>query len=319
MVTLRKKLQQIEDNWLKKRVPASERRTLDNRSLFVFPNRWGVVFGLLTLVVLITGINYQNAMISASAYLLIAMCLLHIFQSYKNLAGLTLEFDRAESAFPGDWITVILRVHAGDRERKGILVGWLPDRYARFNLDKGQSRDITVRLPAKRRGVLEPGRLLVATSWPLGLVTVWSRPDLSVRAWVYPEPVHAEPLDADTQEGGDQDQRRKHAYEGDFAGLREYQKGESVRRIVWKKFAQTGARVVRDFEVSSAKPEWVDASAWAHLETERKLSAMCEALLALYNQHKPFGLRIEQTEYGPDAGEAQLRRCLLSLAQYEGR
>ena len=50
----------LSARWLARRIPAGKEVTLDQRRIFIFPTRAGVLYVLLVVLLLLTAINYQN-------------------------------------------------------------------------------------------------------------------------------------------------------------------------------------------------------------------------------------------------------------------
>jgi len=312
--------QQRWERWLQKRIPASPIKILGHQDVFVFPGAWGVVYALLILVTLVTGINYENAMVLASAFLLAALLVLHILQSYQNLAGLRLSFKSATSCFAGERATFEFEVHGCGRTRLGIEVGWLPDDYVRFDIAADEALRIQIQRSAPRRGLFQPGRLLITTAWPFGLVRCWSWLDLGAEAWIYPYALEA-PLRGSMRssepDGKETPVARGQGDGADFAGLRQHLDGEPMTRIAWKKMAQTGQRLVREFSEPPTLPDWVDFHAYAGVDLETRLAMMCGHFCSVYARGRPCGLILPGLRIEPATGETHRHTCLLALARVE--
>ena len=56
--------------WADRRIPRADWQEFSQRNIFILPTGAGVVFGVLLLIMLITGINYQNSLIYLLTFLL---------------------------------------------------------------------------------------------------------------------------------------------------------------------------------------------------------------------------------------------------------
>lgn len=310
------------DRWLERRIPKARTKRLGHRDIFVFPSARGGIFVALIALLLITGINYENAMILATGFLFSALFVMHIVQSYRNLADLEIQFRGASPVFAGEHLAMEFTVNANGSSRSGLELGWLPSAYIRLDVPEDSARALSISYPTHQRGRCRPGRVLLTTSWPFGWVRAWSWLDLMSEAWVYPRRLDMDFRGAVVDSGPENQALSAYASlnaGGDeFVGLRAYRPGEPMSRIAWKKLAQSGGRWVRDFSDTNRSPDWVDFEAYAGVELEMRLSMMCGHLCSLHEQGIPFGLSMPGVRMEPALGEAHLHQCLLALARFGG-
>jgi len=76
--------------WLDRRIPPARQVELSHRSIFIVPNRVGLLFGVALFVMLVTAINYQNSLIYALTFWLFCVAMAAMNFTYRNLSGLTL-------------------------------------------------------------------------------------------------------------------------------------------------------------------------------------------------------------------------------------
>jgi uncharacterized protein (DUF58 family) len=185
--------------WLDRRIPPARQITLTQRNIFIFPTRTGFVFGGLLVLLILAAINYQASLVYGVGFLLGSVFLVTILYTFRNLSGLRLEMAGARPAFVGEDLEFAIRVvrpsvrgSPAVRAREGIRLGF-PGALMRWADLRAQEADL-VRLyvAAERRGWQHPGRLLVETYYPLGLLRAWTWVDLDARALVYPRPLFTE-------------------------------------------------------------------------------------------------------------------------------
>src|SRR4029079_1256918 len=92
--------------------------------------------------------------------------------------------------------------------------------------------EVVLAVPAKRRGWLLLGRVLLETRFPLGLFRAWSYVEPDARCLVYPQPERT-PLPAPLAEAAAGALRSQSAGNDDFSGLRTYQLSDSPRHVAW--------------------------------------------------------------------------------------
>ena len=305
------------ERWLNRRSPPAHSVVLSQRNIFILPTRQGVYFlGLLALVILVA-INYQNSLVFAVAFLLFSLFMVSIFHTFGNLSGLRVNSGTAQPGFAGDDISFAVYLsRQGERNHEAIFLGWNPAQLACADLVEEQRALVILLVPAKHRGWLNPGRLLIQSQYPVGLFRAWSWVDLNMTAVVYPRPVFAagvpsykcvNPEGELLQPGG----------VDDFFALRDYQAGDSLRHIAWKSFARTGDLFSKTFATNLDRRVWVDWDCFPGLDRESRLSRLCYWIVALSSSSDEYGLRLPGLEIAPAKGLAHQRRLLQTLALYE--
>ena len=106
-------------------MPPSSAITLDQKKIFILPTREGIFFSLLIVFMVLAGINYQNSLIFALAFLLASLLMVSILHTYRNLSGLTILAGGTLPAFAGEdaEFTVVLS-RFGARTYEALLLGW---------------------------------------------------------------------------------------------------------------------------------------------------------------------------------------------------
>ena len=160
-------------------------------------------------------------------------------------------------------------VHNGDTTSVTLLVGNRGDRPVRnvsladevrglglaafeiAALMPGQSASATYRVTCRPRGVYEVGPATATTTDPLGLAELPAQPGPVDRIVVYPtvEDLTGFPLTRG-QDPALNASRPEHSQRGgeDFYTLREYQRGDDLRRIHWPSSAKTEELMIRQLE-----------------------------------------------------------------------
>lgn len=304
------------DRWLNHRIPPQKKITLAQRSIFIFPSKIGAAFFILLFLLLFGAINYQNSLIFGITFLLGSLFLVTILHTYKNLAGLTLEFIQSRPGFVGENIEFVIKIsQPSGAQHEGIQLGW-PDGVKQWaQLEEFESDTIHLFVPAKTRGWMTPGRLLIETFYPLGLLRAWSWIDFESRALVYPKPVFQQTVmqasvdndDGEIMQRGDND---------DFYEMRSYQEGDPIKHIVWRSYARSNELMVKQFAGHKDLQVMLD---WQQLhgDTEYRLSCLTGLALIANRNDQEFGLRMPGVEIKPNSGITHLENILRELALYE--
>ena len=302
-------------SWLDRRIPPQSRVLLTQRNIFIFPTRTAIAFGALLLLLLLGAINYQNSLIYGVAFLLGSLFLVTILHTFRNLSGLTLELVDSKPGFVGEDIEFNLRISRGSgKARHGIQVGW-PEAVKQW-VEMQSTDSVSVKLfsQSSRRGWYNPGRLLIETRYPLGLLRAWTWVDLNAKALVYPEPVFVS-LPELVQ--GQRDDGELVDFQGsdDFTALRDYQPGDPVRHILWRRYARTDDLVLKEYSGFVEPRAWFDYELAAG-DVEERLSVLTGWVLQAKQNGQEFGLRLPGLVIEPGVGDAQVTRALEALAVF---
>ncbi|WP_078455935.1 DUF58 domain-containing protein [Solemya velum gill symbiont] len=303
--------------WLKKRLPAARSITLDRHRLFVFPSRAGFGFLLFVVVILLVAINYQNNMVFGLAFLLSSLLVITILHTWGNLSGLTVSSLRAIPVFAGESAVFEIRISRPERgARHAITLAWPDGDSAYTSLLEEKEVIVELSLPAHRRGVLRPGRLLIETHYPLGLVRCWSWIDLALETLVYPQPLESEFHSGDSGET-DSGEVMVNLAGDDYYGLREYQPGDSLKQVAWKHYARGHDLQTRQFAAYRDHQLWLDYEAFTG-GVEARLSALCFEVLRVEANREEYGLRLPGIEIEPGKGDRHREQVLSALALFQG-
>ena len=302
--------------WIKRRIPPARRITLDHGNIFILPGRQGLGFCFMLALMFIGAINYEASLAFALVFLLLGMFLLSIFHVFRNLSGLTITGLAQEAVFAGERIPVdIILERSSRRPHESIRLAF-PDTQAVIAdlVDTSEAR-IRLYVPGSRRGYQRPGRLLIESSFPLGLCRAWSLVDMDLNCLVYPKPVACD-LDwllASNPESGQLNLQRG---QDDFHGLKEYQQGDSLRHVAWKNFARGQGMYTKIYSSNVDDRVWLDWDMFPDLDIEQRLSRLCFCVLQLESRQVDYGLRLPGTEIMPAKGEQHYHQVLRVLALY---
>lgn len=302
-------------SWLDRRIPPQSRVLLTQRNIFIFPTRTAIAYGVLLLLLLLGAINYQNSLIYGVAFLLGSLFLVTILHTFRNLSGLTLELLDARPGFVGDDIEFNLRIsREPGKARHGIQVGW-PGAIKQWV--EMQSQDaVAVKLfsTAATRGWYNPGRLLIESRYPLGLLRAWTWVDLNARALVYPAPEFT-PLPDPVQGQRDDGELVDRQGSDDFSSLRDYQPGDPVKHILWRRYARSDDLVLKEYSGFVEPRAWFDFER-AQGDVEQRLSILTGWVLHAKQREQEFGLRLPGRIIEPSVGEAHAANALEALALF---
>lgn len=311
---LRQRAQQRFREWVNRRIPPARSVTLDQKRIFIFPSRAGFFFFACLLLMLLTAINYENNMSFALTFLLATLFVIGVLHTYANLSGLTIHAVRAQPAFPGQQSEFELLIERGKRrDHYGLHLAWPDSSEALVNIVGEDTVQVRLHAPVGNRGWYNPGRLLLESTYPLGLLRCWTWIDLDLYAMVYPQPLASPDLPglaSDQPDGTSVPVAGK----DDFYGFRDYRAGDSLRQVHWKGLARGQALQSKQYAAYADRSVWLDWDMFAGLGTEQRLSHLCYWALAFDREQLEYGLRLPGCTLEPGWGEQHREQVLRALA-----
>lgn len=311
-------IENLIQKYAEKRLPgASNQLEIDRRRLYILPTRHGVLFFAVLLLILMGSINYENSLGYMLAFLLGPIGLLGMIYTHQNLNHLNVKIGRAESVFAGQSILFPVTItHKTVNSHPNIQLQSVNSQTINTHLIS-ESTQCKLSVPAIRRGYTEPGRIKLFTEFPLGLFHAWSWLNLQSRCLVYPapDPHHYPLLSAEKNTLGEFSIDKRGV--DDFAGIRQYQRGDQPNHMAWKSIAKTGELQTKLFNSEAAQEIWIDWSKLNEaLDLELRLSILCRMVLDAEDQSLVYGLNIPGTSISPSAGLHHKQHCLKSLALF---
>jgi uncharacterized protein (DUF58 family) len=202
------------------------------------------------------------------AYLFFCVYLLSRLWTRHTVNRLRIQRQFADRAFPGEQVTVTLTVQNDTR----LPIPWLevneslpvevsvPPSFRRVvSLDPQERRPLRYTLHCRRRGYYRVGPLTVRSGDLFGLephVHAQTAPDHVI---VYPRVIPLQQLDLPTRSPlvAMPAQARLFEDPARIIGVRDYQRGDSLRRIHWTATATAGRLLVKRYQPSVARETWI--------------------------------------------------------------
>lgn len=309
--------QPVFKGWLNRRIPATRQLSLSHRSIFIVPTRFGLLYILLLLVMLLTGINYQNSLVFALTFWLFSLGLVAMLLTFRNLAGLQIRAERAQPCFVGEYTPLPIVLSAQRRAHEAIHLALSQHSGVYVRVDPQQEQKLQLNFFPKRRGPLRVGRILVESYFPLGLFRAWSWIQLDFHAVIYPQPEYTPvqlAMSGLQQEG---EGSVANIGEQEFYGLRAYQQGDSLKRIAWKQVARGKGLITKDFSQEIGGQFVFSYQALAGLPLETRLSRLCGWILQAHEQGDLYGLELPGQSFPLNYGYQHLHQCLHALALFQ--
>lgn len=291
--------------------------TLRRNRVYILPTRFGAIFALVVLAMLLGSLNYGASLGFALTFLMGGLAVVIMHHCHNNLLGTTVRFAGAEPVFAGGQAHFRVVVRNDSRAaRFDISLTHDGDSTQSVDLESRHSRTLTLKVPAPRRGYLELGRFGVSTGYPGNLFHAWSWIHMRTRCLVYPCP--APPGRMPESNGGARGSLgTRSSDDADFAGLRAAAAGDPPRRLAWKTFARTDQLMCKQFSGAAEEPRLFDWDALPDLDTEQRLAQLTRWCLDAADEMRSFGIRLPGRTVPLGSGDRHLHESLTALALHE--
>ena len=281
-----------------------------------FPTRYGWLFVLVLLGMLMGSINYNNNLGFLFTFLLGSMLLVSLVHSFKNIRGIVVDEIQALPVFEGQDAIFESKLYVLPRQRMAVRFRLDGNQETLVDIAPGSCVRVAVVLPAGKRGCVSPRKLHMSSEYPFGLFCFHASSQLFTDCLVYPKPVPVQKLSM-------QDLLQAHSAEGvaqksveDFKGLRTFQHGDATQHIFWKAFSKGQGLMVKEF-MGSASPSL--CFSWDKIRfenVEKKLSVLCGMVLKAHGMKLDYGICLPGHLIAPGNGEQHKHACLRALALF---
>ncbi|AKE51546.1 hypothetical protein TQ33_0565 [Kangiella geojedonensis] len=301
-------------SWIDSRAPKQPSTLLRQRNIYILPTRYGwLMLGILILI-LIASTNYQNNMGFMAGFVLLAVGLLSVFYTFRNLKGVEVRCLKPVAVFATDIATVPVQlVNNTKSERVGFGVGFSKRSVSYTDVGEQAKSQVELTLETRKRGMMDIPRIACASIFPFGIFEAWSWVRTPYQVLVYPKPIPCpEPLVA-TSSGIEEGQTQEKGSE-DFHNLRDYQAGDPIKQVMWKAYARERGLYSKEFEDYVGEHQTLSWESVAHYEKELAISYLTDAVLTAEVSQNVYGLELPQETIDKGQGPEHLHSCLKALA-----
>jgi uncharacterized protein (DUF58 family) len=314
---LRRRVEARWERWLDRRCPPAREVRLQQRNVYIMPSAQGYVFLALLLALLIAGINYENNLVFALAFLLGGLFVVAVLHTYANLAGLAVSGLSPAPVFAGEPASFgLLFRDVARRPHDAVEACWRNADPVEARVPPDGEDSVVLHLPALRRGWFRPGRIRLRSHYPLGLLRAWSWVDVDLACLVYPRPASHGLPPAAAGAGADGAPVADPGAE-DFSGFRRYVAGDPLRHVAWRTLAKGQPLQTREYLAFADRSVWLSWEQTADAGgVEERLSLLCRWVLELHRLQAPFGLVLPGARIEPGQGDAHREQSLAALALF---
>jgi uncharacterized protein (DUF58 family) len=280
------------------------------------------VFFVLTLGVGFAALNTGNNLLYLVLSLMLAFLVLSGVLSESALRGVHVTRRIPRELFEAGATQVVLEIEnkqrrvpafavaVEDRIREGRGAERAAGRAFALRIGAGKTEVRVYRFEASRRGPAAFTTFRVSTRFPFGLFVKSLLMESPKAVLVYPAVHPAKVPDSEDSGAKSGDVRADRVGPGsEVGGLRDFEAGDSARRIAWRASLRSGFLVVRD-EVRLRTRGESEGEPF-----EQAVRHAASGVVAALDSGVRVGLRTDEVRMRPDAGARQRTRLLSYLAR----
>ena len=278
----------------------------------MLPTVFGVSFGILLVLMVLGGLNFNNNLALILSFLLAAAAQLTTYQAYRNLVMLKVSSVDAAPGFAGGQTELQVALMEADQRARELVEVHVDDQFACRDISANENIVYGLELPLQQRGYQSLPRLRIATRFPLGLFRAWSWINPDARVLVYPAP---DPSPPPLPRGGAGEGEQARVGDGDaFHGLRGYQVGDPLNRIAWRASARHDGLLTQESEIPVTDALRLSLQHTPGRSLEARLSTLCAWVLQANRSEQAWSLDLGDEQLPMAAGRSHRDACLKALA-----
>lgn len=306
--------------WFRTAIAINSATRLSRRHIYILPTRFGWLYALLLLALLTGSINYSISLGFAMTFLLAGVGTISMLHTWRNLANLKITAGRAKPVFAGENAVFEIKVHEeNNRSRYSIFASFTdgePDVQDIAVLDIAAMGESTFKLTlhSQKRGWLKAPRITFTTEFPVSLFRVWAYAETESQCLIYPAPSLYSQILPSTDTDGATGQLSAIQGDDDFAGHRNYQFGDSPKRVDWKASSREQGLLIKQFQGEASSTLWLDFNVTTGSNIELRVSQLTRWVVEADKLNFKYGLRLPQLNIQPNTGDSHYHQCLTALA-----
>lgn len=289
--------------------------TLGARQIYILPTRWGVLFGVMLIALLIGSINYSLSLGYYVTFLLASLGNTAMLYTWRNLVHLKVQILHATPVFAGDSAQVAVQINdTKNQARHAIFCHFAENEKTILDIAASGLAPIKIKLATQQRGWQKLPRLTLFTEFPLSLLHAWAYVQSPLQVLVYPTPAASAPLPAHVIAAASADSH--HASQGDdeFNGHKTYQIGDTPSRVDWKASSRGIGMFTKQTSGNGQSLLWLNWVDTAGVSHEARISLLTRWVLDAHAAQLQYGLRVPGHILPPSNSEAHYSQALTLLA-----
>lgn len=304
-------------SWVDKRSPEQQEVNLRQRNIYILPTRYGWLMLIILILILIASTNYQNNMGFMAGFILLAIGMLSVFYTYRNVRGLRIRALKPQSVYVGQDCSFPFEFYnPSESYRSSLGIGLNKKQVQYCDVGPRAKTLFQVKIMANKRGLLKPKRFVCTSIFPFGIFQVWSWFKPNHVALIYPKPIECPQMLAPQSHGQEEGAFAQKGSE-DFHSLRDYQSGDPIKQVMWKAFARERGLLTKEFEELVGEQHLLTWESVSQYDKELAISYLTDAVIKAEQAGNLYGLELPKVRIEKGQGAEHLHQCLSALALME--
>lgn len=303
------------------RVAKSNNNTalLAPRQIYILPTRWGILYAIMLILLLMGSINYSISLGYYVTFLLASLGNMVMLQTWRNLVHIQItmlatETASTDSVFAGSIMQVPIQLtDSKTRARYAIAAQFEGNATNYADIENNASCQLVIPLQTQQRGWQTLPRIQLYTEFPMALFHAWAYVDISQQLLVYPKPSENDvlpPITNDAEMAGN-----SHIARGDedFDGHKTYQMGDAPSRVDWKASSRGIGMLSKQYSGNGTSTVCLD---WAATEGqfEARISQLARWVVNAHAERQRYNLILPNFTLATNHGETHYHEALRALA-----
>lgn len=311
--------------WLRVSKSSQNLVILNARQIYIVPTRWGFLYAVMLIGLLIGSINYSLSLGFYVTFLLVSLGNIAMLHTWRNLVHLQISLLKVNPVFAGDITEITFNIRdIKNRPRYAIAahfaksnaINILANNQVVQNISAGDAQLFLIPLATTKRGLHSLPRLTLYTEFPLNLLHAWAIIENPFQILVYPKPSDWAESQTLLNDISLQGSNQLNKDDEDFNGHKNYQFGDSPSRIDWKASSRSIGLFTKLYSGTGSSALWLD---WdlTKGEKEARISQLTREVIDAHASQKTYGLRLPNMALQPSNTELHYQQTLTALALLE--
>lgn len=289
---------------------------LQQKSTYILPTKAGFLMVGIIVLMMIAATNYQNNLAFLLTFLILSIGLVSILFTFKNLQGLVFKLGAVDNIFAGDTLQIKIQLASQSKQNHFTIgTGFSKNDIYYIDVISGVENQVVIPIKASQRGWFELPRIMATSSFPFGLLRVWTWFRFASPVLIYPKPIEP-PMEGKSDGDDEQEGATKSSGNDDLYGLKTYQAGDPISRIDWKALARERGLFSKEFVAYQSQDLIFDWDDFPSTEKELRLSYLCYLIAQASKANYEYSLRLPENKITKNNGDTHKQKCLEALALF---
>ena len=305
--------------WFRVSLTNNNVAVLNPRQIYILPTRWGLLYGVMLLALLIGSINYSLSLGYFITFLLTSLGNIAMLHTWRNIVHLQIEVIHAKPVFAGDTAYVSVKlIETKNRERYAVAAHFVNNAAHIQDVPASSTCIADLALETQKRGYLPIPRITFYTEFPLSLFNAWAVVENPFQVLVYAKPSESSEnmptINVVNTNAIKQTHNRLAAGDDEFSGHRRYQVGDAKSQVDWKASTRGNGIVTKQFSTAAKSALWLDWDQTQGLAFELRVSQLTRWVIDAHKSQQNYGLKLPTINLVQNNTQAHYHQALTALA-----